>query len=61
MPPPMVGRVEELAEIGPAWSDVPATVVVTGGAGCGRTRLIRAAVGAPEAALWAVRHHLATP
>jgi DNA-binding NarL/FixJ family response regulator len=50
MPLPMVGRAEELAEIAYAWSAVPATVVVTGGAGCGKSLLVSAALDALEPA-----------
>ncbi|HEY8472215.1 MAG TPA: LuxR C-terminal-related transcriptional regulator [Natronosporangium sp.] len=45
LPLPMVGRAEELAEIGQAWSDLPATVVLTGGPGSGKSALVRAALG----------------
>jgi DNA-binding CsgD family transcriptional regulator len=44
MPLPMVGRAEELAEISYAWSTLPATVLVTGGAGCGKSLLMSAAL-----------------
>jgi DNA-binding CsgD family transcriptional regulator len=46
LPLPMVGRAEELAEIAQAWADLPATVVVTGEAGCGKSLLVRAALAA---------------
>lgn len=52
MPLPMIGRAEELAEIAHAWSAPPAVVAVTGGAGCGKSLLVRTALGAlrPRAA-----------
>lgn len=56
LPLPMVGRAEELAEIVAAWRSyrLPATVVVTGGAGCGKSLLVRAAQAALDPAPAAV-------
>jgi DNA-binding CsgD family transcriptional regulator len=48
LPLPMVGRTEELTEIAHAWSSLPATVVVTGGPGCGKSLLVRAALASLE-------------
>lgn len=52
LPLPMVGRTEELAEITEAWRSyrLPVTVVVTGGAGCGKSLLVRAALAALDPA-----------
>lgn len=48
MPLPMVGRTEELAEITHAWSAASAVVAITGGAGCGKSLLVRTALDALE-------------
>jgi DNA-binding CsgD family transcriptional regulator len=52
LPLPMIGRTEELAETTRAWQSyrLPATVVVTGGAGCGKSLLVRAALAALDPA-----------
>jgi DNA-binding CsgD family transcriptional regulator len=64
LPLPMVGRADELTEIVWAWSDLPATVVVTGGPGCGKSTLVRAALARldpPPATVLAGRARLHSP